>query len=88
MPKYLKYIWNVVFSIALATETSLNEKFWKKIDILNPPKPIEGRRMTSKGQNFKNVQKAEIEYPKPPDPPYYKNTSFVNFDPKLWKFML
>ena len=30
---------------------------------------------------------AEIEYPKSPYPPDYKNVSFVNFEPKMWKFM-
>ena len=30
---------------------------------------------------------AQIENSEPPDPPDSKNTQFVNFGPKLWKFM-
>ena len=90
VPKYLKHFWKVVFPVALAIETSLSEKNWKKLEkiYLDPNQVDRKSAYDLKKVKISKLSKwAEIEYPKPPDPPDYKNTSLVNFEPKLWKFV-
>ena len=63
----------------------------KKIENILNLDPVQDNRRSAYDLNEVKISKlskwAEIEYPKPPDPPYYKNILFVNFEPKLWKFM-
>ena len=62
------------------------KKFEKKLYL----DPVQADRRSAYDLNKDKTSKlskwAQVEYPKPPDPPDYKTISFVTFEPKLWKF--
>ena len=64
------------------------EKFFS---IISKIQPSRSERKFDYVQHNAKIEKlaklAQIENSEPPVPPDSKNTQFVNFGPKLWKFM-